>query len=394
MRICLFTPNFLPAVGGAERAADTIVRGLIARGHEVMVLCQRSGPMPDVPYAVRRYRRPPAQHLWPELLAWPLWRAYRAQPFDVLLAFYGYPTGYAASLLKQRLGYKLIISARGGDMYKSFHGLSKPRVARVIRAAYRRADRVIAVSQWIKSRIVEVCGDASGGNCKTATEATSGLPPIDTVPNGIDLTIHDRLRDQSRSSPPPAVSTVLGDARFVLHLATLNPVKGHALAIEAVGRLRETFAQTGLKYVIAGDGQSMPAIRRQVAELGLDGLVVLLGSRVGVEKAWLLDHARFMVTTSREEGMPNVVLESMAAGLPILASDIGPHRELVQDRGWGTLFKDGNVDDLTAQMGAMITQDLDPQRQAALSLRDYYSLNGMIDGFEQSCLAALNDKST
>lgn len=392
MRICLFTPNFLPAIGGAERAADTIVRGLIARGHDVMVLCQRSGPMPDVPYPVRRYRRPPAQHLWPELLAWPLWRAYRAQPFDVLLAFYGYPTGYAASLLKHRLGYKLIISARGGDMYESFHGLSKPRVGRTIRAAYRRADRVIAVSRWIKSRIVEVCGDGPGADSKT-TKANSGLPPIDTVPNGIDLTIHDRLRDQTRSSPPPAVSSVLGDAPFVLHLATLNPVKGHALAIKAVGRLRETFTRLGLRYAITGEGQSMPAIRRQVTELGLDGLVVLLGSRVGVEKAWLLDHAQFMVTTSREEGMPNVVLESMAAGLPILASDIGPHRELVEGRGWGTLFKDGDVDDLTVQMAAMTKQNLEPQRQASLSLREEYSLDKMIDGFERSCLAALHEGS-
>lgn len=379
MRICLFTPNFLPAVGGAERAADTVARGLIARGHGVTVLCQKSGPPPDVPYPVRRYTRPPAQHLWPELLAWPLWRAFRAWKFDVLLAFYGYPTGYAASLLKNRLGFKLVTSARGGDMYLSFHGLKKPRVLNTIRAAYRRSDRIISVSYWITSRIQEVCGDGS-----------KPLPPIDVVPNGIDLAAHDHLRDQARRTPPRELMSVLGEnTPFVLHLATLNPVKGHTLALQAVARLRNEFESRGFKYVIVGEGQSRPTIEQQVHQSGLTGTVVLLGTRVGLEKAWLYDHARFMVTTSREEGMPNVVIESMASGLPVLASDIGPHRELIEGKDWGVLFRDGNVDDLTQKLRVMLMADLDPMRNTAVKLRNNYSVQTMIDGFERACLEAV-----
>ncbi len=375
MRICLFTPNFLPAIGGAERAADTIARGLIGRGHEVMVLCQRSGGAPDVPYPVRRYRRPPLQHLWPELLAWPLRRAHRAWRFDVVLAFYGYPTGYAATRAAGRLGVKVVISSRGGDMYRTFHGLKKPRVLSTIRTAYQRADRIIAVSQWIASRIQEVC--ANGG---------APLPPIDTVPNGIDLQAHDRLRDQARATPPGALTSRLGGCRFALHLATLNPVKGHEIALQALHRLRERFTQQRLKYAIVGDGQSRQTIERRINELQLADVVLLLGSRTGVDKAWLLDHADFMVTTSREEGMPNVVIESMASGLPILASDIGPHRELIEGRGWGLLFRDGDGDDLAAKMDKMLNMDTNAMRQSAATLRDSYGIERMINGFEQACL--------
>src|ERR1041385_403422 len=116
MRICLFTPTFLPSVGGAERMADAIVRGLIDRGHRVSVLGPAAaGPTPPLPYPVLQFRRPPALNLWPEMLCLAVRRAYRLHPFDVMLAFYGYPTGYAGSLLKRRLSYGLVVSARGGD---------------------------------------------------------------------------------------------------------------------------------------------------------------------------------------------------------------------------------------------------------------------------------------
>ena len=379
MRICLFTPNFLPSIGGAELATDTMARGLIDRGHEAMVLCQHVGEAPDVPYPVRRYRRWPSQHLWPEYLTWALWRAYRAWRFDVVIAIYGYPTGYATGLVGKKLGFKVIVNSQGGDMYPNFHALKKPRVLKTIQSAYRHADRIIPVSEWIASRIAEVCG----GGPKT-------MPPMDVVYNGVNLNKHDKMRDQSRREPP-----VLKDApplerhKYVLHLARVHPVKRQELAVQAVHRLRELFESRGLKYVIVGDGQAMPQIRRLIDELGIGQIVLTLGSRVDLEKAWLYDNALFSVTTSREEGLPHTALEAMASGLPILASDIGPHRELIEDKGWGLLFKSGDTDDLTTKLQDVLETDLSPWRRRAMELRDNYSLDRMIDGVEKSCQAAM-----
>lgn len=377
MRICLFTPTFLPRVGGAERDADILARGLLARGHGVLVLAQSMGPVPrGLPYEVRTYRRPPAQNLWPEALGWPLARAHRAFPFDACLAFYAYPTGYAAARLKRRLGFGLVTTPRGADLYPQFHMLGRPRVAGIIRDGYRRADRIVSISGWITQRLREVAGPASE------------LPPIDLVYNGIDLAAYDAERDAARAAPPALGVKEL----FILHLARVAPVKRQDLAVEAVHLLRDEFTRRGLSYVIVGDGNGMDDLLAQVARLNLGGIVKVLGSRVGMEKAWLLDHAEFMVSTSREEAFGNVVLEAMAGGLPMLASDIGSHRELIGRRGWGALFKDSDADDLAAKLRWMLDADRQAMRRVALREREAFTLDAMIGGYEASLRRALGDR--
>ena len=370
MRICLFTPSFLPAVGGAERDADVIVRGLIDRGHDVHVLAQKlPGKLPKLDYPVTQYRRPPAQHLWPELIGGALKRLHRRWPIDVVLAFYGYPTGYAAARLKGRLGFAVVTTPRGGDLYPKFHALRKPRVLETIRQGYLRSDRIVSISGWLTQRLHEVCGE--------------GLPPIDLVPNGLDVVHHDAERDAARQLDAGPIPTP-----FILHLARVAPVKQQTLAVRGVDRLRELFERRGLTYAIVGDGNGMEEVRALIAELKLGGIVKLLGTRTGLEKAWLYDRAEFMVSTSREEGFGNVVIEAMASGLPMLASDIGPHRELIGAHGWGRLFACGDVDDLADKMRGMIEDDLSVLRDRALACRQGYTLEAMVAGYEKACRVA------
>ena len=373
MRICLFTPNFLPDVGGAERTADRVARGLMERGHQVMVLAQypsQRQPEPDLPYPVLRYRRPPRQNWWPGLLGRAVVKAHRRWPFEVMLAFYAYPTGYAGAQVKRRLNFGLVLTPRGGDLYPSFHGLKKWRVAHTIRAGYRAADRIATISSYTTERLHQFVGPP--------------LPPLDVVPNGIDMNAHDALLQASRDATIPP----LMDRPFVLHLARLSPVKQHGLALQAVERLRDRFESLGVGYAIVGEGQAMEQVQQFVRDRGLSSIVTLLGNRTGIEKAWLLDHARFLISTSREEGMPNVILEAMASGLPVLASDILPHRELIEDRGWGQLFRQGDAADLTEKLNAMLSLELEAYRQQALALRSRYTLDATIDGFEKSLRAA------
>ncbi len=377
------TPNFLPAVGGAERDADVIVRGLLERGHEAMVLAQRprdwraaERQAGELPYAVRWYRRPPAQHLWPEMLAFSVWSAWRAWRFDVMLSFYAYPTGYAASLVSRgrfrgnfRGRYGLVMTPRGGDLYPKFHALGKPRVAGVIARGYRRADRIVSISGYLTERLRAVCGDA--------------LPPIDEVPNGLDLAAHDEAIAAAKRGVVPLL-----DGPFVLHLARVAPVKRQDVAVRAVAKLRGLFEERGLQYVIVGDGNGMADVRRLVEELQIGHVVKLLGTRDGAEKYWLYGHAELMVSTSREEGFGNVVIEAMASGLPMVGSDIPPHRALIAEHGWGTLFAEGDVDALAGALRAALERDNSDRRRAALAARECYSLSAMLDGYETACVAA------
>ncbi|MEO1236569.1 MAG: glycosyltransferase family 4 protein [Planctomycetota bacterium] len=380
MRVCLFTPTFLPALGGAERMADTLARGLTGRGHEVVVLAPQpepdAGAMPDVPYRVERYRRWPAQHLWPERLARPLKRLHRGWPFDVVLAFYSYPTGYAATRARRSLGVPVVVTPRGGDLYPNFHALRKPRVPAVIAAGYRDADRVVSISGWLTERIQQVTGRTPGE-----------LPPIDAVPNGVDLAAFDAdLAAADRGTLP------LGEGeRFLLHLGRVTPVKRTTLAVEAVALEADRFRREKLRYAVVGDGSELSAVAALVERHRLGDVVAVLGRRTGPERAWLLRHAAGFVTTSREEGMPNAVLEAMAAGLPILASDIGPHRELVAGRGWGLLCDSTRPADWGMQMRALVESDRDAMRAAALRLRERYTLARTIDGYESSLQKAIDD---
>ena len=371
MRICLFTPNFLPTVGGAERMADVLCRGLIARGHDVHVLCQvQKAGLPKVPYPVHLYRRPPAMHRWPGLIGHALRKLHERWPFECVLAFYAYPTGYAASRLKQKLDVGLIVSTRGGDLYPTSHLHQKPGVLRAIRAGYQHADQIISLSHWMTERLREVAGDP--------------LPPIHAVPNGIDLAQHDRrLADAAGHAP-----SFIDPARpYALALATLTPVKRHALLLDAVAQSREAFAKAGGRLIIAGDGQCRAELDAQVAALGLGDIVQRVGTVGGRDKYALLASARFMVTASIAEGMPNAVLEAMASGLPMLASDIGPHTELLAGAEWGRAFAVDDVDALTRGLESMWADDLSSMQAAARGLRESYALEKTLDRYEQICLS-------
>lgn len=359
--------------------ADTLVRQLIERGHDVQVLCQWSRGQTheiDVPYRVHRYRRPPKLNLWPELVARPLKRLHRVWPFDVVLAFYAYPTGYAATRVKHRLGCKVVVTPRGGDLYPSFHGRQKWRVCRTIAAGYRDADRIVSISRWLTERIQE----------ETANDDVP-LPPIDHVPNGIDLEPFDHALADSRIAPPtpPLVTTP-----YILHLARLHPVKQQHVLIDAVAAARDLFETRDLRLALVGDGPAQDELQAQIKRLGLARRVLLLGRRTGREKAWLLAHAAGFVTASGEEGLPNAVVEAMAAGLPIVASDIGPHRELIEGQGWGFLFVTGDAIALADAWQRFDRADQAAMRRAALALRNDYTLERMVDGYESALIAALD----
>ncbi|MEM6457893.1 MAG: glycosyltransferase family 4 protein [Planctomycetota bacterium] len=383
MRVCLFTPTFLPRMGGAERMADTLARGLCKRGHAVHVLAERpergEGATPELPYPVSRYRRPPAMHLWPEILARPLIRLHRRWPFDVVLAFYAYPTGYAAVHARRRVGVPVVVTPRGADLYPNFHALRKPRVRSVIAAGYARADRVVSISGWLTDRIVAVTG-----------RSREDLPPIDHVPNGIDLDAFDAdLAAAERGTLP------LGEGdRFLLHMGRVEPVKRVAIAVEAVALEAERFRGLGLRYAVVGDGSDLDTVRALVQRHSLGDVALVLGRRSGAERAWLLRHAEGFVTTSREEGMPNAMLEAMAAGLPTLASDIGPHRELIDGRGWGLLCESTDPTHWGIALQALDEADRNAMRDAALKLRDDYQLKHTIDGYEHALHKVVQDAAT
>jgi teichuronic acid biosynthesis glycosyltransferase TuaC len=144
--------------------------------------------------------------------------------------------------------------------------------------------------------------------------------------NGVDL-------DLFRPMPQKAARERLGLADYPLMLSVGNlvPEKGHAVAIEALAELPE------MRLAIVGDGPDRPALESRAEQLGVSDRLSILPVRPQAELKWLYSAADVLVLPSIREGWPNVLLEAMACGTPVVASDVGGVPEIVTDAAAGAI---------------------------------------------------------
>jgi colanic acid/amylovoran biosynthesis glycosyltransferase len=161
--------------------------------------------------------------------------------------------------------------------------------------------------------------------------------------------------DTGRFSPSP--DSRPKDARpTVLAVGRLDPRKGHALLVEALGRLARDGVDT--RVVVIGEGPERPALERLARERGVSDRLSLPGA-VGQDEiiAWFASADVFCMP-SLAEGLPVVLMEAMACGLPVVAPRLMGIPELVEDGVSGTLVAPGHVDELA---GALARQLADPK---------------------------------
>lgn len=173
----------------------------------------------------------------------------------------------------------------------------------------RRFDRVAGVSEAIAHYMVHDIGIAAGKVC--------------TVHNGIPV--------ESAAAAPRAQPE--GEAVF-LTVGRLAAVKNHALMLRAFRAALDAGARARLR--IAGEGPERAAIEAQAASLGLGSAIEMLGFRDDIPE--LLRGADVFLLTSRYEGISVALLESMRAGLPVIATRVGGIPETVRDGETGLLF--------------------------------------------------------
>lgn len=228
-------------------------------------------------------------------------------PFDVIDASFFFPDGPAAVALGRRFGVPVSIKARGADIH---HWGRAPATAAQVIAAGQAAHGILAVSQAMKADI-----------------AALGIPAerIRVHHTGVDLT---------RFAPrdPGAEKATLGiDGPLVVSVGALIPRKGHDIVIDAVAAL------PGVQLRIAGEGPERPRLAGQIARLGLDDRVKLLGSVAHAELPPLLAAADVMALASSSEGLANAWVEALASGTPIVIPDAGGAAEVVTSPAAGRI---------------------------------------------------------
>lgn len=250
-------------------------------------------------------------------------RLHRENRYDVLDAHYSYPDGFAAALLKRRLRLPMVLTVRGTDV----NLLPKePGLSEQVRFALENADRVIAVASALRELAIE-----------------AGAAPERTIVlrNGVD---------GSKFTPldPTSCRDELGvpqDRRVAVSVGFLIPRKGHALLLDALSRI----ADSDRPYLlIAGDGPEEPALREQVARLGLERDVRFLGPVEHGDLPRVFSAADLSILASDREGWPNVLLESMACGTPVVATAVHGVPEVVRDESVGRLVRERTPDALAA----------------------------------------------
>lgn len=165
------------------------------------------------------------------------------------------------------------------------------------------------------------------------------------VPNWIDTRPYTAL-------PRPTAAATGAPVR-VLFLSRLERAKGVLDLVEAVARLGER-ERSASQIVIGGEGPDRGAVEQALAQRGVAGCCELAGWLKGPDKLQALAAADIYVFPSHVEGFPNALLEAMAAGLPVVATDVGAVRELVTDGENGLIVPPQQPEALAVALARLI----------------------------------------
>jgi glycogen(starch) synthase len=295
MKILVYTPAFLPQVGGLEINTANLAEQFQRAGHEVVVVTTTPGGTDLLSYRV--VRRPSPR----ELLRWTRW-------CDVF---------HQANVSLRGLWPLLLVRRPWVVSHHSWYCRTDGRIAwpdRLKRGLLRFAASSIAVSQAVADDL-EV--------------------PSVVIPNSYREDLFRRLPGVERS----------GDLVFVGRLVS---DKGVDLLLDALARL----AAEGLhpRLTVVGDGPETPGLREQAARLGLETQVDFLGTRTGEELVEILNRHRILVVPSRyNEPFGIVALEGIACGCVVVGSAGGGLKDAIGP--CGDTFRNGDVEDLARVLG-------------------------------------------
>lgn len=201
---------------------------------------------------------------------------------------------------------------------------------------------------------------------------------VNTIYNGVDC---ERFASQDASAIRQELNIPL-DAPVVGILAALRPEKNHELFLAGAEEIR--LAIPDAHFIIVGDGPKRAELEQLAAELSISDAVHFVGSRSDIPA--LLSACDVVALTSHNEASPVSILEALACGKPVVASNVGSVRETVVDGETGRLFPAGN---LAAYVGAtvdLLNSPAERQRMGAEGRRRVearWSLESMVRGYEQ-----------
>jgi glycosyltransferase involved in cell wall biosynthesis len=250
--------------------------------------------------------------------------------FDIIDSHYVYPDGFAAIQLGRFFKKPVVVSARGSDinLYRTF-----PLIRKLLQYVLRNADGVIAVSRALKQSIVQL-----------------GIPDrrISIIPNGVDTeTFYPMLKEQARRE------LGLQCSRLLLSVGNLTPNKGFDLLIGALPMVVEKLDKENVHLAIVGDGPLRNELKAMISSLRLNSRVHLVGAVPHTKLRFWYGAADVFCLASQREGWPNVILESLACGTPVVATRAGGIPEILSSNILGLLTERNEIQISRAILAAL-----------------------------------------
>jgi sugar transferase (PEP-CTERM/EpsH1 system associated) len=340
--------------GGSEVYAFTIASHLDPEKYSsVMVALDKGGALEDeirragIPFEVMN-RRPGID--WG--LMWRLYRLFRKHRIDVIHTHHFNQLFY--SLIGARMaGARIIHTEHSVEYFK------RRRLRIALRVMSLFCDKILAISE----------------DGARALHRQVRIPErkLEIIRAGVEVDVFDQSRSEARRE-----IGIDSSIRVAIIVARLFPEKNHLLLLEAFVEVARRFEQA--KLLIVGDGVEEDRIRVEIARLGLEDKVVMLGVRRDVAR--LLAAADVFVLSSDREGLPIAVLEAMVAGLPVVSTRVGDLPVVLSDGETGRLVPPQNACALASAL-AEVFDDAEGARRMGARARqivaERFSLEAMID---------------
>ncbi|MCF8474857.1 MAG: glycosyltransferase [Emcibacter sp.] len=245
--------------------------------------------------------------------------------FDLVDGHYLYPDGIAAYEIARKYHKPLILTARGSDV-NYWMTLKKPK--QDILKALNYASKIICVSQALRRKLIE-----------------HGISEnkIIVIMNGVDRNIFNpKIRTEAKG-------------QYLLSVGNLVPLKGHDLILQALTEFPDE------NLTIIGAGEREKYLKNRAQDLNILDRVAFLKYVSPRELAAFYANAKATILMSSMEGMPNVVLESLSMGTPVIATNVGGIPEVITPEN-GILLDKRSPKDLTEALRTALNKNWDHQK--------------------------------
>ena len=257
-----------------------------------------------------------------------------------ILCCHGYKAGLLGLLAGRRLGLSVVAVSRGWTAESV-----RVRIYEALdRAVLRWMDRVVCVSKQQARRVRQ-----AGVSRQKATVIENAVQTQRFAQR------QDAYGDDLRRLFPEPRQKIVGAA------GRLSPEKGFDVLVHAAAKV--VSADRGVGFVLFGEGLLRDALARQIESCGLQSHFVLAGFRSDFDQ--YLPHLDLMALPSFTEGLPNVLLESFAAGVPVVATAVGGTPEVVEDGVNGCLVAPGDPAALARRITGILSDDTGRKEMSA-----------------------------